>query len=89
MFNPYANEFVNVSYELDWNGETIRPGTEIRFKYDRNVYRFRLLAHHTDLDKTWIDCFCVATRQYHSFYVDHLKGLHRRKKSRRRKKNDE
>lgn len=83
---PYElNDEVTVQYEFTFGKDVIKPGTKIKFKNDRGIYRFRLLAHHAGKDVTWIDCFNVATAQWHSFYIESLNGVVKPKRSRRHK----
>lgn len=84
--NSYlANDKIDVQYELAFGKDTITPGTQIRFKNDRGYYKFRCLAHHTELDSTWIDAVNVMTGAMHSFHIARLKCIVKPKRSRRKK----
>lgn len=80
-----SKDHIDVQYELAFGKDVIRPGTQIRFKNDRGYYKFRCLAHNTELDVTWIDAVNVMTQAMHSFHVARLKCVVKPKRSRRKK----
>lgn len=83
---PYSlNDDIHVQYEVDFQGDTIRPGDMLKFKNTRGTFRFRLLAHNIAHDVTWIDCMDNKTGEFRAFYIDKLKSVVRPKKSRAKK----
>jgi hypothetical protein len=81
-------EHIHAQYSLEWNGETISPGTKIKFKNLRGTFKFRCLANNVETGSTWIDCVDCDSGEWRSFRVEKLKGIVKPKKSRRRKKNE-
>jgi hypothetical protein len=83
---PYRlNENIHVYYEVEFLKDTIKPGDKITFKGVKGEFVFKLMAHNSEKDVTWIDCVNPATGEYRAFYIERLKGLVRDKKSRRKK----
>jgi hypothetical protein len=70
---------------LDFGKDVIEPGTMVRFKNRRGVYKFRGLYHNKKLDVTWVDCFEEKTGRMRAFYVDELKSVVKPKRSRVKK----
>lgn len=84
--NAYpGREDIFVSYEMEFGKDVVRPGTPIKIKYQRGVFRFRCLAHNIKLDSTWIDCIHVGDGSWHSFRVEQIRGVVKPKRSRRKK----
>jgi len=84
--NPYFHDdHIICYYDLDFGRDVIKPGDKIRFKNIRGYFVFQKWVHNATLDKTWIDCMDPKTFEYKSFYMDKLKGVHRAKKSIRKK----
>jgi hypothetical protein len=82
---PYAvNPDIYVLYELQFGNDLIKPGTKIKFKNDRTIYLFRLLAHNKKLDQSWIDVM-EEGGGWRSFRVENLKSVVKPKRSRRHK----
>lgn len=79
-----ANDDISVQYEMEFGADKIRPGTPIKFKNVRGVFKFRCLAHNIQKDVTWIDCV-DKEGAWRAFYVDRLKGPVKQKRSRRKK----
>lgn len=85
--NAYVNQpDIHVQYELQFKKDLIKPGTKIKIKYMRGVFKFRCLAHNVKLDSTWIDCI-GDDGAWHSFRVEQLKNVVKPKRSRRKKAN--
>ena len=85
---PYSiNPNIHVYYELEFLKDVIKPGDKITFKNIRGEFTFILMAHNSEKDVTWIDCYSPTTGEYRSFYVDKLKGPVYSKKSIRKKMN--
>lgn len=80
------HDHIDVQYELKFNNDIIKPGNPIKVKNQRGVFRFRCLAHNTNLDVTWFDCI-GPNGSWHSFPIDKLKCLIKPKRSRRKKVN--
>lgn len=78
---------IAVQYEMEHNGDLIKPGTVIKMKNMAKTFKFRCLAHNIKLDSTWIECIDNTTGEWRAFRVDKLKGVVKPKKSRRKKKN--
>lgn len=86
--NAYVhNDNITVQYELQFGKDLLKPGTKIKIKYMRGVFRFRCLAHNIPLDRTWIDCLDVEAGSWHSFRVDQIKRVVKPKRSRAKKTN--
>ena len=79
------NPKISVYYELEFGKDVIKPGDKIRFKNLRGIYIFHKWVHNSELDITWIDCMDTKTAEFKSFYIEKLKGVHRAKKSIRKK----
>lgn len=83
---PYGhNDRITCYYELDFGKDVIKPGDKIRFKNARGFYVFKKWVHNFELDVQWIDVIDPSTSEYKSFYMERLKGVHRAKKSIRKK----
>jgi len=72
-------------YELEFGRDVIKPGDKIRFKNTRGYFIFHKWVHNSELDVTWIDCMDTKSYEFKSFYMDSLKGVHRAKRSIRKK----
>ena len=76
---------VEISYNPNWTiwyeykhgKDTILPGTQIKFKYDRDVYRFQKYVINSKTKTEWLDV--IGPSGYRSFYVEDLKGIVRPK----------
>lgn len=86
---PYsANDDISVQYELEFNGNNIKPGDKIRIKGELGkTFSFRHLAHNSKLDITWVDCFEDGGGGFRAFPIEKLKAHVIPKKSRRKKVN--
>lgn len=76
-----------VTYEFLWNQDVVRPGTEIRFFKDYSVYRFRRLTHRLENGETRVEYYCPVQDAVFSRPIESLRGVFKRKKSRRHKSN--
>ena len=76
----------NVAYEYKHGKDTLTPGTEIRFKYNRGIYKFEKYVIHTTKNIDWIDA--IGPEGYRSFPTESLKGIVKPKIRRPRKKRD-
>lgn len=86
---PYAtNDDIFVTYELEYKGDVIKPGTKIKISGTTNTFVFKCLAHNISLDSTWIDCWDDNTKGIRAFHVERLKGVVKPKRSRRHKPNE-
>ena len=86
MSKPFEyNDSINVYYELEFGRDVIKPGDKIKFKHSQGLYVFYKWVHNSQLDVTWIDCMDMKTYEFKSFYMEKLKGVHRAKKSIRKK----
>lgn len=82
----FLHENIIVQYELEFGEVLITPGTKVKIKNTRGVFKFRCLAHNTVTDTTWIDCIDLNTGEWKSFHLAKLKGPVVQKKRRGRKK---
>lgn len=80
----HHNENIHVYYSLNFGKDEIGPGTPLKFKNQRGVFKFIKWVHNQDLDVQWIDCMDITTGEFKSFYMERLKNIVK-KKSRRRK----
>lgn len=80
-------DHIVAQYELQFEGDLIKPGDRIKIKNKRSSFVFRCLAHNVRLDTTWIDCIDEESGEWRSFRVHEIKCLIKPKKSRRKKKN--
>jgi hypothetical protein len=83
-----AHGHIAVSYEFEFNGEVIRPKTEIKMKNMRGKFKFRCIATNVRTGSSWIDCVDCESGEWRSFRVEKLKCIVKPKKSRRKKKNE-
>lgn len=77
----------SVMYEYQHKKDTIIPGTEIKFKYNRGTYKFEKYVFHLQKKIDWIDA--IGPDGYRSFPVDMLMGIVKPKIRRPRKKNND
>jgi hypothetical protein len=80
----HHNENIHVYYSLNFGKDEIGPGTPLKFKNQRGVFKFIKWVHNQDLDVQWIDCMDITTGEFKSFYMERLKNIVK-KKSRRKK----
>lgn len=80
-----ALDYINVQYELVFGKDLIKPGDLIKIKNRQGMYRFRCLAHHVKLDKTWVDCMDISTGAWNSIRVDKIKCLVKPKQTRKKR----
>lgn len=79
---PYElTPHLHVQYELNFGNDIIKPGDSIKFKGERETFKFRYMVHNIKEDVTWIDCMSVKNGSFHAFYIDQLKTVLRPKKS--------
>jgi hypothetical protein len=71
--------------EWPFGNDVIKPGDKIKIKNRRGTFTFRSVAHNSNIDATWVDCFDDATHQFRAFPIDTIKTVLRPKKSRRKK----
>lgn len=76
-----------VQYEIEFNGDLIKPGTIVKLKNMRGTFKWRCLVNNVETGAEWFDCIDCETGEHRSFRVEKLKGVVKPKKSRRRKKN--
>ena len=82
---PFShNENIHIYYSLEFGKDEIGPGTPLKFKNQRGVFKFIKWVHNQDLDVQWIDCMDITTGEFKSFYMERLKNIVK-KKSRRKK----
>lgn len=79
-------EHLHHFYELEFNGEIIKPKTLLRIKGERGTFRYVKHVHNSKLDVTWIDTISTKTGLYRSFYLDRIRAIATAKVSRRRAK---
>lgn len=85
-----AKKEVKVSYNPDWlisyeyqhGKDLIVPGTQIKFKYNREIYKFEKYVINQKTNKEWLDV--IGPSGYKSFYVEDLKGTFKPKVRRRK-----
>jgi hypothetical protein len=81
---PWSDQ-IHTYFELEFNGDVIKPGDKIRFKNRRGVFSFRDWCHNAEKDVTWINCVDDKSHQFRAFYMEELKSVIRPKRSRARK----
>ena len=83
---PYwHNEDISLIYIIEFNKEEVKPGTLLKIKHERSIFRFIRLVVNAETGKEWIDVFDVTLGGWRSFYVERIAGLHYAKKSRAKK----
>lgn len=85
---PMSDNTLNYIYyetELEFEGETLRPGDKIRIKGERGIFTYRGWAHNAKTDVTWVDCTEDSAGSFRAFYIERIKSVIRPKKSRRKK----
>jgi len=87
--NAYVGHpHIVAQYEMEFKGDTIKPGTVIKFKNIRGkTFKFRCLANNTKTGAEWIECVDMVTGEWRAFRVEKLHLVVKPKKSRARKKN--
>jgi hypothetical protein len=70
--------------EWPFGTDVIKPGDKIKIRNRRGTFTFRSVAHNSNIDSTWVDCFEDSTQQFRAFPIDMIKGVVRPKKSRRK-----
>lgn len=73
-----------VSYELDFNGYMMKPGTRFKIKGEHTIFIFTCLVHNISKDVTWIDCLEV-NGGFRAFYPSKISKVIMPKRSYRRK----
>jgi len=87
-----AKAKVEIKYNPDWTvwfqyqhgKDTITPGTQLKFKYVRGIYKFEKYVINGKTKTDWIDV--IGPDGYRSFSTENLKGVVK-PKIRRQKKN--
>lgn len=80
---PFVNPNWIISNEYLHGKDLITPGMFIKFKYQRDTFKFLQHVINTKTNTQWIDA--VSQNGYHSFYTDDLKGIIKQKVKRKRK----
>lgn len=75
------NKFV--SYELEFNGTVMEPGTKFKIKGEHTVLVFSCLVHNISKDVTWIECQ-EERGGYRSVYPSKISRVLAPKRSRRK-----
>lgn len=78
------NKFV--SYELEFNGQVMEPGTKFKIKGEHTVLVFTCLVHHIVKDVTWVECQ-EQGGGYRSVYPSKISRVLAPKRSYRKKQN--
>ena len=73
-----------VWFEYQHGKDTITPGTQLKFKYVRGIYKFEKYVVNGKTKTDWIDV--IGPDGYRSFSTENLKGVVK-PKTRRQKKN--
>lgn len=83
----YINEDIVVFYELEIDGNILKPGDKVLLKGDtRTQWRFRWLAHNIAEDSTWVDL--ISDMGFKAVRAEQLKLIKVvKKRSRRHKPN--
>lgn len=81
----WYNPDISVVYSVDHKDGVIEPGTLLKFKGDRNIYKFRCLASNAKTGKVWYDVLSTAGFGWSSFDPNRLIGIYVAKKSRAKK----
>jgi hypothetical protein len=83
---PYwYNPDISLLYSLNHTSGMIEPGTLLKFKNDKNIYKFRCLVTNIKTGKEWIDVLSVNGFGWSSFEPGKLIGIYVAKKSRAKK----
>lgn len=86
--DPHSfNENIHVEYEFAHKKDVVKPGTCLKFRGTRGIFRFRCLAHNSMTGTSWIDCYDESAGTLRAFSVDKLQGVVK-KRSRRHKVNE-
>lgn len=83
---PYwYNPDISIVYSVEHSSGTIEPGTLLKFRNDRNIYKFRGLVTNIKTGKIWYDVLSTAGYGWASFEPQRLIGIFVAKKSRVKK----
>jgi hypothetical protein len=74
---------IEATFEYEFGGDVMVPGTKFKVKYNRGEFKFRCLATNTRTGKVWIDAIEVGSA-FRSFYPESIKGIVKPKRRRRR-----
>lgn len=84
---PYwHNPDIFIVYEMKFRKDVIEPGTLIRVKNERSIFRFIRLVRNEKTGQEWVDLFDTTLGGWRSFYPDKIMGLYVAKKSRAKRK---
>lgn len=73
---------ITASFEYEFGGDVMVPGTKFKVKYNRGEFKFRCVATNNKTGKVWIDCIEVGSA-FRSFYPESIKGVVKPKRRRR------
>lgn len=71
----WHNPDISIILELQFNKDLITPGTLIKIKHERSVFRFDRLVVNAKTQKEWIDVYDTTLGGWRSFYPDKISGL--------------
>lgn len=75
---------INATFEYDFGGEMMVPGTKFKVKYNRGEFKFRCYAINEVTGAEWIDAMEIGSA-FRSIRIDSIKGIVKPKKARRRR----
>jgi hypothetical protein len=88
QYVPYRNNpHIYIVHELQFGKDLMVNGTKFKRKYDRDVYKFLWLAHHSLHDSTWVDAYSVSRGSRHSIRIEDIQRVVKPKRSRAKKVN--
>ena len=70
-------------YEYQHGKDIIVPGTPLKIKYERGIYKFEKHVVNSKTKTEWIDV--IGPDGYRSFYPERLKGIIKPKRKRKKK----
>lgn len=73
-----------VTYELEFNGFIMKPGTKFKVKGEHTIFIFTCLVHNITKDVTWVDCL-EEKGAFRAFYPSKISKVIMPKRSYRRK----
>jgi len=73
---PYHNNpEVSLVYEINFKNDVIKPGSLIKIKHERSVFRFRFLAVNSHTGKEWVDVYDTTLGGWRAFRPDKIMGI--------------
>lgn len=70
-------------YEYQLGKDILVPGTPVKIKYERGVYKFEKYVINSKTRTEWIDV--TGPEGYRSFYTEQIKGVVKPKRTRKKR----